>query len=128
MREMVIEIAEAIIGPYYKAVQRGGYMQNACGISFRPSDWSEGHKRRSKGMAWLLQGLEAAFVHSITILSEEYEKYTVVANEHDGAIVDGEVPEEAIERAREMSGFTRAKFMRKPLADAATVAAFYDNA
>jgi hypothetical protein len=126
IREMVIEIAEALIGSYYDAKKKRGSwkMYNACGIGIKPDTYEEGHKRRSKVMAWALQGLEAAFVHSITILSEEYD-YTVVANEHDGAIVDGRVPEEAIERARDMSGFTRADFVEKAFADEGDVEKVY---
>jgi len=124
IRALVKEIAEALLTDYYKAVQRGGYMKNACGISFRPSDYAEGHERESKVMAWMLQGLEAAFVHSITILSKEYD-YTVVANEHDGAVVNGQVPDEATERAREMSGFTCAEFVEKPFADEGEIRSIY---
>lgn len=125
IRAVVKEISCALLNEYYDEHACGGWMHNRCGISFCPSNWEEGHKRESKVMAWTLQGLEAAFVHSITILSQEYD-YEVVANEHDGAIVDGRVPQEAIEQAREMSGFVRAEFVEKPFADANEVEQIYD--
>jgi hypothetical protein len=126
IRQVVLQIADALLTTYYDATKKRGswMMYNACGIGFRPSDYEEGHQQRSKVMAWMLQGLEAAFVHSITILSEEYD-YTVIANEHDGAIIDGTVPEEAIERARTMSGFHHAEFVIKPFADEDDIEAVY---
>ena len=122
IRQVVIEIAEALLDEYWDANKqpggrKGWCMKNAAGIPFRPSEWDDGHEQRSKVMAWALQGFEAAFVHSITILSQDYD-YDVVANEHDGAIVDGTIPDAAIEEAREMSGFHRAAFVEKDFADA----------
>jgi hypothetical protein len=132
IRELVIEIAEALLDAYWgehkqPGGRKGWCMKNAAGIPFRPSEWDDGHEQRSKVMAWALQGLEAAFVHSITILSQDYD-YDVVANEHDGAIVDGTIPDAAIERAREMSGFHRAEFVVKPFADADDVETVYGPA
>ena len=129
IRQVVIEIAEALLEEYWEAHKRPGgpkgwCMKNAAGIPFRPSEWEEGHERRSKVMAWALQGLEAAFVHAIAILSADSD-YEVVANEHDGAIVDGKVPDAAIEEAREMSGFDRAEFVKKPHADENDLEALY---
>lgn len=41
------------------------------------------------------------------------------------AIVDGAVPDEAIEEAREMSGFHQAEFVEKPFADTEEVEDLY---
>jgi hypothetical protein len=124
MQEVVVKVAGALLGDYYDAKKKDGYLHNACGISFNPRDYDEGHERRSKAMAWMLQGLETAFVAAITVLSKDYD-YDIVASEYDGAVVDGEVPDEAIEDAREMSGFNLAEFVPKPFADEEEVAEVY---
>ena len=85
-------------------------------------------------MAWMLQGLEAAFIHSITILSAESDDFSVVANEHDGLIVRQEADDEVtfsqalrrgMEVARHMSGFYRAQLVEKPHADEDDVVEMY---
>jgi hypothetical protein len=125
MRRVVKKISKALLNEYYDATKRGGYMHNACGVSFNPRNYDEGHERQTKVMAWMLQGLEAAFVHSITILGTESDDYDVVANEHDGCIVKGEIPQEAIEAARHMSGFRRAELAEKPFADEEDIREIY---
>ena len=125
MRRVVKKIADALLNDYYDATQRGGYMHNPCGVSFNPRDFEEGHERRSKVMAWMLQGLEAAFIHSLTLLSVESDDFNAVANEHDGLIAEGTVPQEAVEVARLMSGFYRAELVEKPHADAEEIAEIY---
>jgi len=85
-------------------------------------------------MAWMLQGLEAAFCHHLTILSADSEVFSVIANEHDGLIVRKDVEGEqafqealngAIEEARERSGFTGAEFVEKKFADEEDVKEIY---
>lgn len=124
MRRVIKQIAEGLLNEYYDAHHSGGYLHNACGVSFNPRDYREGHERETKVMAWMLQGLEAAFVHSLTIIGAQMEEFSVVANEHDGAIVEGEIPGideegvcEVVRKAREMSGFHRAELVEKPHAD-----------
>ena len=137
MRRVVKRISKALLNEYWEERRQpcgpGGYcMKNACGVTFRPSDYSEGHERETKVMAWMLQGLEAAFIHSITILSAESDDFEVVANEHDGLIADGRIPgideegvSEVVEIARLMSGFYRAELVEKPHADAEEIAEIY---
>ena len=139
MRRVIKEIAEALLDEYWKAYKQpggpAGYcMKNACGVTFRPSDYDEGHERQTKVMAWMLQGLEAAFIHSVTILSSEYDEFSVLANEHDGLIIRKEIDDEkmfekalqeAIEDARPMSGFGRAELVEKPHADEDDVVELY---
>ena len=57
--------------------------------------------------AFLLQGLEAAFIYTLITLSEQYG-YEVRSCEHDGLITCGTIPKEAVEVAREKSGFASA--------------------
>jgi hypothetical protein len=125
MRRVIKEIADALLNEYYDATNRGGYMHNACGVSFNRRDYDEGHERQTKVMAWMLQGLEAAFIHSLTILSAENDEFDVVANEHDGLIMKGKIPQEAIEVARHMSGFHRAELVEKDHADDEEIEALY---
>ncbi len=134
LRDVVIDVAEALLTDYYSEVQRGGWMKNACGVAFGKHTCDEGFDRRSTCMAWMLQGLEAAFCHSLTISSAESEAFSVVANEHDGLIVRKETSSEerfqealsrAIAEARDRSGFHLAEFEEKPFADEDEVAKFY---
>ena len=136
MRAVVVEMAEALLGDYYDAVHSGGWMENACGVSFGKHKYEEGHEQRSKVMAWVLQGLEAAFCHSLTILSADSDAFSVVANEHDGLIIrkdtdSEEVFQEALsdatQKAREKSGFHLAEFAQKPFADEEDVQALYGD-
>jgi hypothetical protein len=60
-----------------------------------------------KVSAFLLQGLEATFIYTLIALSEDY-RYEVRSCEHDGLIVYGDIPKQAVEKAQEMSGFTTA--------------------
>lgn len=129
MRRVVKDISQALLNDFWEAHKQPGgpagtCVKNACGIPFRPYHYEEGHERETKAMAWMLQGLEAAFCHSITILSTDYD-YAVVANEHDGLIVDGTIHEMAIQEAREMSGFDRAEMVQKPHADEDEIAEMY---
>jgi hypothetical protein len=129
MRRVVKSISKALLNEYWDAHKQpggpAGYcIKNACGVTFRPSDYPEGHKRETKVMAWMLQGLEAAFIHSVTILSAQSGHFSAIANEHDGLITDGEIPgikeegmSEVVEIARLMSGFHRAELVEKPHAD-----------
>jgi hypothetical protein len=120
IRQMVSRMSRALVGEYFETHKQPGgpqgyCMKNACGIAFRPKGFSEGHERETKAMAWYLQGLEAAYVHWVTVLSQEYG-YKPIANEHDGLITKGRVPKEAKEEARRRSGFARAELVEKPLA------------
>ena len=132
LRSAVQELANGLLGAYWDAHKRRGgrgkgwTMVNACGVTFCPHDYPEGHVRRSKAMAWYLQGLEAAFVHAITLLQDDYG-YEAFANEHDGCITLGAVPSEAVARARKLSGFEGAEFVQKPFADPKEVIAFCEQ-
>ena len=85
-----------------------GYAVNDCGVTFRLGDYKEGHEQRSKMAAWYLQGKEACYVHHLTLLGPKYG-YTVVANEHDGVLSDGEIPQEALDEAHALANFTHAQ-------------------
>jgi hypothetical protein len=64
--------------------------------------------------AFLLQGLEAAFIYTLITLSERYG-YEVRSCEHDGLITYGIIPAEAVEISRVKSGFSTAILEEKVL-------------
>jgi hypothetical protein len=64
--------------------------------------------------AFLLQGLEAAFIYTLITLSDTYG-YEVRSCEHDGLITWGTIPAEAIEIGRRKSGFSTAILEEKVL-------------
>jgi hypothetical protein len=141
-RRVAIEIAEALLTTYWDEHKqpggpKGWCMKNHCGVSFYRSEVIEDedtsswcHKARTAVMAWALRGLEGAFCHALTNIAEDYD-YEVAANEHDGLIVHGRIPDEdesdAIERARERSGFHRAEIVEKPFADEEDIQEVYGD-
>ena len=62
--------------------------------------------------AFLLQGLEAAFTYALIVASEKYD-FDILANEHDGVVAEGEIPHDAIQLARFVSGFHSAELVAK---------------
>jgi hypothetical protein len=77
------------------------------------SDKKSMSELKSRLAAFLLQGAEAAFIHALTYLSNNYE-FDCLNNQHDGLITYGEVPKEAIEKAIQQSGLIYAKLIEKP--------------
>jgi hypothetical protein len=144
--QMIEDLAEGLITAYWDAHSRAGgrgkgrFMRNHCGITFCKHDHKEevcdedgnitgykyGHEARSQAMAWYLQGLEAAYIDAITILSTEYD-YEVMANEHDGVITRGRIPDEVKRRAKEISGARRAKLVPKRFEDEEDVREFCEE-
>jgi hypothetical protein len=84
---------------------RGGRMiRNESGRRLALSDLDKRrYRRRGQVAAFYLQGLEAAFIHTLAGLENEFG-YRVLANEHDGLVTLGEIPAEAVARAAASSG------------------------
>jgi hypothetical protein len=82
----------------------GKYICNAAGARFAIVEGPLAHSTLSQLNAFLLQGLEASFIHWVTKLSVHYE-YVVRSNEHDGVVSQGRIPDAAIQEARVRSGF-----------------------
>lgn len=104
------------------AVNKHGnqYLVNRTGMTLCISDfktdkgkWKNLTKFKRKLCAFLLQGGEAAFIHHLTIISKQYN-FTPLNNQHDGLIVIGEIPQEAIDYARAESGLKYAILEEKP--------------
>lgn len=97
------------------------YAINRTGITFclgnyknSQGDWVKVKELKRKISAFYLQGNEAAFIHSLTWISEYYQ-FEVISNQHDGVVTLGEIPQAAIEKAKEMSGLKYAFLEEKPL-------------
>jgi hypothetical protein len=75
------------------------YVKNAAGVPFCIDDVRNPYELKKKLAAFLLQGREAAFIHTLTGYADEYG-FRVISNEHDGVVTIGAIPQEAIERAK----------------------------
>ncbi|AWR87060.1 hypothetical protein Mtai_v1c18260 [Meiothermus taiwanensis WR-220] len=88
------------------------YVKNAVGMHFCLSEYKKGELRR-KLAAFILQGREALFVHTLAALSEKYG-YTVIAHEHDGLVTLEEIPHAAVEEAQNLTGMPEVRLLEKP--------------
>lgn len=84
-------------------------IKNALGISYFVDE-----NTGSKLAARILQGQEAAYIHKLTLLSKDYD-FKVVANEHDGVITQGKIPEKVLERVKEEVGIENFELVEKPI-------------
>ena len=99
------------------------YVSNRTGITFPIWEYREVRKGKKKWKnlnelkrklaAFYLQGAECAFIHYLTIISLEYS-YRVLNIKHDGLITIGEIPQEAVDRAKDLSGLRYAILVEKP--------------
>jgi hypothetical protein len=93
------------------------YVRNAAGIRFAVSDYTgrgkPPHVRRGKLAAFVLQGQEAYFIHTLTLLGEKYG-FTPIANAHDGLVTLGEIPAAAIQEAQEACQMPYVRIEEKP--------------
>ncbi len=64
-------------------------------------------------VAHLLQGMEAYFIHTLTLLADKYG-FEPLGNEHDGIISLGRIPDAAIQTARELTGLYCLELREKP--------------
>lgn len=90
---------------------------NPCGMKLRVDELEKirGKARLKSALAaHVLQGFESAYVHRLVALSETYG-FTVYSNQHDGLIVDREIPSEAHEQAKRLSGLLLAELELKPI-------------
>lgn len=77
------------------------YLTNEVGAKVAVEDLAEGGRAwqlKARLAAFLLQGREAAFVHTLAASSGRYG-FRVLSHEHDGLVVAGDVPAEAVEAA-----------------------------
>nr|WP_322714537.1 hypothetical protein [Nostoc sp. ChiSLP03a]MDZ8215791.1 hypothetical protein [Nostoc sp. ChiSLP03a] len=74
--------------------------------------WKNESELKRKLAAFYLQGVEAGYIHWITVLSKDFG-YTCLSNQHDGLVTIGEIPEEAREIAKQRSGLKYAVLEEK---------------
>jgi len=98
----------------------GYYVSNPCGIPFSKHDprlaesgEPDRYSQKTGFATSRLQGLEAAYIHALVLIQDDFD-YEVLRNEHDGAVILGEISKKAKEMARLMSGFHRAELETKP--------------
>jgi hypothetical protein len=87
------------------------WLQNDCEMQFCLNSEKAGDRRR-KAAAFILQGREAAYIHHLTLLANDYG-FTPISNQHDGLVTVGEIPKAAQLLARERSGFRYADLVEK---------------
>lgn len=77
------------------------YLTNEVGAKVSVEELAEDSppwQLRARLAAFLLQGREAALIHTLAASSRQYG-FEVFSHEHDGLVVLGEVPDEAVEAA-----------------------------
>jgi len=104
---------------------KGTVVRNAVGARFNVNErrygMPKGRRRerqdwRRKLAAFVLQGREAALISELAQLGDRYG-FEPVANEHDGLVSIGTIPDAAVEEARERVGAASARLVTKPIAD-----------
>jgi hypothetical protein len=117
MAEEIDRWREWLIGSRWKQENKPGghgrHDKNPCGLAFSIDREESTYDQKTAFATMRLQGLEAAYMHTLCRLAPEYN-YEFLRNEHDGAVVLGEISDEAQRRAREESGFRRATLEQKP--------------
>lgn len=98
------------------ASKRGRYWQNACGAKYYfESDLAASRPRALRKLAChILQGLERAFVMRLEQDAAHYG-FSLQANEHDGLVVLGTIPEGLVEAAAIQLGLEGLQLVEKPL-------------
>lgn len=91
----------------------GYFVENPCGLPFDKTEYETRYDRKAAYATSRLQGREAAYMLTIAIEAQKHG-YEHLRNEHDGAAVLGEIPDEARATSQERSGFHRASLENKP--------------
>jgi hypothetical protein len=97
---------------YSRNSKHGRIFKNACGMKLNLN--SEDAKDKKFVSAFILQGLEASMIHNLVLLGDQYG-FRTLSHEHDGLVVCGKIPDEAIRIAKRQSGFELAELDRKAI-------------
>lgn|GEM_PF-2410030 len=92
-----------------KSSRYGKSMKNDAGMSICVTPQTT----RGELLAHFFQGTETRFIHELTLLSRDFN-YRVLANEHDGLITEGLIPQSAIDHAIEVTGYSTLDLRIKP--------------
>ncbi|WP_138503258.1 hypothetical protein [Nostoc sp. PA-18-2419] len=102
---------------------REPYIKNAVEMTYWLTDYVGANRKfknvgdlKRKVAAFLLQGAEAQFIYTLTGLQEKY-RFKVVGNAHDGMLTVGEIPEAAVQEAKEKCFLKYAQLEEKPLTE-----------
>ena len=95
------------------------YVKNATGASIAVEDLApdgQGWRVKSRLAAFMLQGREARFTHELAATAGEFG-YRVLSPEHDGLVVQGVIPQEAVVGAAESARLPPdlVAFVEKPI-------------
>ena len=94
------------------------YLENAAGVKFNYTQEAKNNpewKLKARMAAFVLQGVESAFIHALTIESLIYS-FKVIGNEHDGLLTIGKVEEEeAVLKAAKRSGLKYCQLEEKEI-------------
>jgi hypothetical protein len=115
MRRWQDWLMKSYVPSHRRRNRKGWYIENAVGKKLYLAELPQGReywRKRARVTAFLLQGLEAATIHHLTLLGEEYG-FRPLANEHDGLIVEGDIPSVAVREAANLSGLKYAAMEKK---------------
>jgi hypothetical protein len=100
-RKTWIQVLKAKLIP--KMTYNKNFLVNHCGATmFIPDKWTPAEIREVA--SFVTQGLESAFINHLMLLSKEYG-WINRSIEHDGLVTTGRISQEAIAKARHLSGF-----------------------
>jgi len=92
---------------------RGGFwLRNDVGCKTKVPPRKEARKWIPKLIAFLLQGREAYFIHSLTVAAS-HKGITVISNEHDGLVTLDEVPDSIVDKVRRETGMNYVQLPEK---------------
>jgi hypothetical protein len=114
LKKAVRKLADYLLTDYWEDHKQnagGWYMENACGVTFRKSDYEDSstHETRSKVLAWFLQGAEADKMHRLAARCQE-QGTEVLGNEHDGLITASPIPDNLQNEVLKSSDLERKPF------------------
>ncbi|MBO1065149.1 MULTISPECIES: hypothetical protein [Nostocales] len=96
----------------HRVYNRTGVFFNLDDYKNTKGEWVNSNTLKRKLSAFFLQGSEAGFIHNLTKLGPVYG-FQTLNNQHDGLVVIGEIPQEAVDIAKERSGLRYAKLEEK---------------
>ena len=115
-------LVEEWIPEHVQYNSKGRFVKNAAGMLFYLDERKNGEVKpksvrelKRKLPAFLLQGQESFFIHTLVALAPDYG-FRPMANEHDGLITEGRIPEAAIEAAKRVTGMSYVDLVLKDLA------------
>lgn len=92
----------------------GRRIKNAAGVFLDVKTYESWPGNRSKRLAsFILQGVEAGFIHTLTASLSEHGVIPI-SNEHDGIVTIGEIPAQAIQDAQEACNTPYLQLVEKP--------------